>query len=90
MTGDAIEDIPAGSSNNFKAAPFDIVTGAFVCDQRYLFRTHTFLLAEAFDSEVCQELAKVHMDLECRVSEGSIAMFQEFRSCPRQLYRDRE
>ena len=37
---DVIADIPPDSNNQFLAPPFEIVSGAFVCDQEFLLKIH--------------------------------------------------
>ena len=56
VTPDAIEDVPAGSSNMFTPAPETIVEGAFVCDQKYLLNVRVALDTETVDAEFCEEL----------------------------------
>ena len=40
VTPDAIADIPPNSGNQFLAPPFEIVSGAFVCEQEFLLQIH--------------------------------------------------
>ena len=40
VTPDAIADIPPDSNNQFLAPPFEIVSGAFVCEQEFLLQIH--------------------------------------------------
>ena len=40
VTPDATADIPPDSNNQFLAPPFEIVAGAFVCEQEFLLKIH--------------------------------------------------